>query len=328
MKFSIPQATATFMIAVLAMATMLPVIQASSSYVGDVLDRTKKIHIRRHRHNGKDESDNNNDDDNDDDNNNNQKPGGDDNDNGNETVMYLKAMVTIDHVVPPISEDGTKILDWNRDVITNAIVNADSKINTNSRYHAESGFIEKYIDVLEDGRGFSCHDENDENHNNLDRAPPIMGDLYWYWMSFGCGFMCRPDDDDSFMVTEEDGGNNHNMNNGMTLMDLFLEVTTGRTPENHKVLEAELCRELRTSGESALATVTSCTIDFIYSDDNNMVHGRGEFGPSFATIPAVTTTTFSSSESSAAATAAASLTNEDMFETADMMTTALLRSEK
>ena len=38
-----------------------------------------------------------------------------------------------------------------------------------------------------------------------------MGDLYWYWMSFGCGFMCRPDDDDSFMVTEEDGGNNNNM---------------------------------------------------------------------------------------------------------------------
>ena len=114
MKFSIPQATATFMIAVLAMATMLPVIQASS-YVDDVLDRTKKNHIRRHRHNSKDESDNN---DNDDvDNNNNQKPGGD---NGNETVMYLKAMETIDHVVPSISEDGTKILDWNRDVITNA----------------------------------------------------------------------------------------------------------------------------------------------------------------------------------------------------------------
>ena len=106
-----------------------------------------------------------------------------------------------------------------------------------------------------------------------------------------------------------------------------MEVTTGRTPENHKVLEAELCRELRTSGESALATVTSCTIYFIYSDDNNMVHGRGEFGPSFATIPAVTTTTFSSSDSSAA-TAAVSLTNEDPFETADIMTTTLLGSEK
>ena len=87
-------------------------------------------------------------------------------------------------------------------------------------------------------------------------------------------------------------------------------------------MEAQLCQELHTSGESALASVTSCIIDFIYSDDNNIFHGHGEFGPSFATIPAVTTAFGSSESSSSAATAAASLTNEDMFETADMVTTA------
>ena len=65
--------------------------------------------------------------------------------------MYLKAMVMIDHVVPTMSENGTKILDSNWDMITNAIVNADNKIITKSRYDVESGFIAKYIDILEDG---------------------------------------------------------------------------------------------------------------------------------------------------------------------------------
>ena len=58
-----------------------------------------------------------------------------------------------------------------------------------------------------------------------------------------------------------------------------------------------------------------------------MVDRNGEFGPSFATVPAVTTA-FSSSESSSSIAAAASLTNEEMFETVDMVTTALLHSEK
>ena len=68
-------------------------------------------------------------------------------------------------------------------------------------------------------------------------------------------------------------------------------------------------------------------LTFIYSDDNNRIDGHGEFGPSFATIPAGTTS-FSYSESSSSTAAAAFLTNEDMFETADMVTTALLHSEK
>ena len=36
-------------------------------------------------------------------------------------------------------------------MITNDIVNADNKIITKSIYHVESGFIAKYIDILEDG---------------------------------------------------------------------------------------------------------------------------------------------------------------------------------
>ena len=91
-----------------------------------------------------------------------------------------------------------------------------------------------------------------------------MGVLYWYWISFGGGFMCCLNDGYSFMVTVEEGGNN---NNRMTSMDLFLELTTCDTPKNHKVLEAELCQELHTSGEPALSTATSCTYDFIYSDN-------------------------------------------------------------
>ena len=67
------------------------------------------------------------------------------------------------------------------------------------------------------------------------------------------------------MVIAEEGGNNSNSNR-MTSMDLFLEFTTGHTPKNHNILEAELCQEHHTSGEPALSTVTSCMYDFIYSD--------------------------------------------------------------
>ena len=275
--------------------TVIPVIEASTNH--NVVDHNSNKNLLRHG--GNDLVDDNS------------GGGGDDDDDNTssntDNAIYLSAIVTIDHVVPPIADDGKTLLGWNRDVITKALIHADNKINTNSRYHVQSAFIEKYIDYPEDGN--YCPEENhddddDDDKSNLGRAPPIMGDLYWYWMSFGCGFMCRPDDDDSFMSNEQATTTttiNDKNNKIMTQMDLFVEVTKGRTPENHKVLEAELCKELRESGEHALSTVTKCTIDFVYSDDkysnNALVGGRrdGSLGPSFASTTITTSSTSSSS---------------------------------
>ena len=91
-------------------------------------------------------------------------------------------------MVPPIADDGKTLLGWNHDVIPDALTHADNKINTKSKNYAQSAFIEKYIDYPEDGTVV-------QRRTMIIAILVIMGDLFWCWICFGCGFMCHPDDE-------------------------------------------------------------------------------------------------------------------------------------
>ncbi|KAL7572411.1 hypothetical protein ACA910_006591 [Epithemia clementina (nom. ined.)] len=195
---------------------------------------------------------------------------------------YLSAIVTLDPVILPKS--GT----WNRDVVTDALIKADAMINTNSKFHAQSGFIAKYVDIPEDGD--SCDDDDDDDKKedgpdgDLTQTRRYYGTLYWHNINYGCGMGCSWDDD-SFLTE------NKKM---ITPLDLFVEVSNGRTPKHHRALEMEFCVLLRESGEPALAGVETCTIDYVFNGDDDFMR-RGPaaltkkesrvFGASFVTTP-------------------------------------------
>ncbi|KAL7572419.1 hypothetical protein ACA910_006598 [Epithemia clementina (nom. ined.)] len=192
---------------------------------------------------------------------------------------YLSAIVTLDPVIPPKgNKDG-----WNRDLVTDALIKADAIINTKSKYHAQSGFIAKYVDIPEGG---DFCDDNDDGPDDLTlTATRYYGNLYWHNINYGCGMGCGWDDD-SFLKEE---------NKRMSPLDLFVEVSNGRTPMHHRALEFQLCALLRESGEPALANVETCNIDYIYNGDEDFMrhgsmikNGGRAFGPSFAKTPVET----------------------------------------
>ncbi|KAL7572427.1 hypothetical protein ACA910_006606 [Epithemia clementina (nom. ined.)] len=192
-------------------------------------------------------------------------------DQGEDDSYYLSAIVTLDPVIPPKgNKDG-----WNRDLVTDALIKADAIINTKSKYHAQSGFIAKYVDIPEGG---DFCDDNDDGPDDLTlKATRYYGNLYWHNINYGCGMGCGWDDD-SFLKEQD---------NKATPLELFLEVSNGRTPMHHRALEFQLCALLRESGEAALVNVETCTIDYIYNGDEDFLRtgsssgGRG-VGPSFA----------------------------------------------
>jgi hypothetical protein len=195
-----------------------------------------------------------------------------------EDSFYLGAILTVENISPHSRGSG-----WNHDLITQAIVGADNAINTNSRYHAQSSFLSKFLDIPDDGK-FCPNDDEDDDDNNDNQMPltkqreptPKFASISWSRINYQCGRLCAPrklEDSDHKEVA-------------MTPLNLYLEVSNGRTPKNHKAMEAEICRALRTSGDPALQTVTECSIDYIYDSEEFVMHqgpqGGGSFGPSFA----------------------------------------------
>ncbi|KAL7572426.1 hypothetical protein ACA910_006605 [Epithemia clementina (nom. ined.)] len=197
-------------------------------------------------------------------------------DQGEDDSYYLSAIVTLDPVIPPKgNKDG-----WNRDLVTDALIKADAIINTKSKYHAQSGFIAKYVDIPEGGDFCDDSDDHKKDEDGPDdltlTATRYYGNLYWHNINYGCGMGCGWDDD-SFLKEESK----------MTPLDLFLEVSNGRTPMHHRALEFQLCALLRESGEPALVNVETCTIDYIFNGDEDFLRtgsssGSRGVGPSFA----------------------------------------------
>ena len=217
--------------------------------------------LRRRKHHDEPEpqpNDNNND--------NNESDNGDGPGDGGH--LYMGAIVTIDHVMM----DAHHKNDWNRNVIVDALVDADNVIHTTSNVHATSGFIEKYADIPETEP--DC--EDDPNHHGGGGRRRLSrhgyGDVYWMWVNYECGFMCGYDDD--FHVAASSSGSDGTTTIIQTPLDLLAEVSNGRTPSNHQALEGQLCATLRASGEEALASITECTIDYVYNQDEFLMrHG-------------------------------------------------------
>ena len=194
---------------------------------------------------------------------------GDNNDNQDGGHLYMGAIVTIDHVMM----DAHHKNDWNRNVIVDALVDADNVIHTNSNVHATSGFIEKYADIPETEP--DCEDDPNHHHGGGGRrrlSRHGYGDVYWMWVNYECGFMCGYDDD--FHVAASSSGSDGATTIIQTPLDLLAEVSNGRTPSNHQALEGQLCATLRASGEEALSSITECTIDYVYNQDEFLMrHG-------------------------------------------------------